>query len=65
MASDDPRQQYRDELQRLSPAAERGDISTDDADAIREFLHAKDANNLTVTDSTGDTLEPSSLATYA
>jgi len=65
MASDDPRTQYQSELERLTAATERGDLDRDEADAIREFLKAKDPDNLTVTDPSGETLEPSSLAAYA
>jgi len=65
MASDDPRTQYQKELERLTAAEKQGHVDRDEADAIREFLKAKDPDNLTVTDPDGETLEPSSLAAYA
>jgi len=65
MASDDPRQQHQKELERLSAAEESGTVDRDEADAVREFLKAKDPDNLTVNDPDGETLEPSSLAAYA
>jgi integrase len=65
MASDDPRQLYQKELERLSAAEESGTVDRDEADAVRGFLKAKDPGDLTVNDPDGETLAPSSLAAYA
>ena len=65
MTSDDPRTQYQNELSRLDKATTNGHLSPDEAAAIRDFLKAKDPDNLSVTDADGETLEPSSLAAYA
>lgn len=65
MASDDPRNQYRKELERLDTATKNGHVSPDEADAITEFLEAKDPDNLSVVDPDGESLAPSSLAAYA
>ena len=64
MASDDPREQYRSELDTLSRFTDEGRVTPADADAIREFLRAKDGEDMAVTDPEGDTPEPSSLAAY-
>jgi len=64
MASDDPRKQYQAELDTLRRFTDEGRVTTADADAIREFLRAKDGGDMAVTDPEGETLEPSSLAAY-
>jgi integrase len=49
---------------RLDTTTDTGSVSTADADAIREFLSAKDANDVTVVESESDSMEYSTLATY-
>jgi len=79
MVSGEPKDQYRKELQRLekavtdSPAEngrnERldttvGNLTKQDADAIREFLAAKDNHDVTVIDPEGESMEYTTLASY-
>lgn len=65
MVSDDPRNKYHNELDRLEQAANENNVTANEADAIREFLKAKDPEDITVTDSESDSKEPSTLAAYA
>lgn len=65
MASDDPRKEYRRELDTLDRFADEGKVSADDREAIREFLKAKDPEDMSVSDPEGDAKQPSTLAAYS
>lgn len=79
MVSGAPEEQYRKELQRLKKAVDGSDpeagrnqrldsklgsLTEADAEAIREFLSAKDKNDVTVVDPDGESMEFSTLASY-
>jgi len=79
MVSGAPQDQYRKELNRLekavngsSPEAGRnerldtklGSLTEPDAEAIREFLSAKDSHDVTVVDPEGESMEYTTLASY-
>jgi integrase/recombinase XerD len=79
MVSGAPKEQYKKELQRLEKAVDgsgpeagrnerldskSGNLTEADAEAIREFLSAKDKNDVTVVDPDGESMEFSTLASY-
>jgi len=79
MVSGDPKAQYRKELNRIQSAvdgsdpeagrnerldAKLGSLTEPDADAIKEFLSAKDKHDVTVVDPEGEGMEYSTLASY-
>lgn len=59
------REEYHDARDAIETAAEEGEIATADAEAVREFLDAKDPNVLTVTDDDDTTKSNATLAQYA
>jgi len=63
MASGDPRHDYQGEVDRIERAAGNS-ITQDDADAILEFLQAKDREDRSAENDTTDYLGPSSLYAY-